>query len=267
MQDIAEILADTKLTIKVAAAFGLYMKNNSENPGGHDGPRSLSAAIRDETIEEGETVPQEPVTYKVEDFYRSQGGMMNLPKGADIGIIKDERMHPNQVNLIQHLIRDICWGVGVSPDILWDITGLGGANSRIANSDLDRWISCRLLRQKSWLHRFRARWLSAEMEAGRLPYPRGDAKYWAAAYIPQASLTADKGKVGRLNIELVANRMRSLQTHFAEEGLDWERELRQIAKERRVMKDLGIVLDDLKKNPPEPVEKSSPGEDAPPASP
>jgi capsid protein len=246
MQDISEILADVKLTIKVAAQLGLYLKNSTENAGGHDGPRSIASVLRDETatVIDGEGTEGEK-QWKVEDLYRAQGGMANLPRGTDVGVIQDARPHPNQVNLIEFLIRDICWGVGVSPDILWDIAKLGGANSRIANSDLDRWISCRLLRLRSWMKRFRAIWMAHEIEAGRLPEPPGSAVFWRAAFLPQASLTADKGRVGKLNIELVQNHMRSLQTHFAEEGLDWQRELRQISREKKQMSDLGLALADL----------------------
>lgn len=247
MQDIAEILADVKLTIKVAAQLGLYLKNQVENAGGHDGPRSLVAAIRDETIPAGELASEVPAEYKIEDIYRSQGGLLNLPKGVDIGTIQDARPHPNQVNLIEFLIRDICWGCGVSPDILWDIAKLGGANSRIANADLDRWIACRLLRLRAWLQRFRSIWIAGEITSGRLPEPAGSAQFWRATYIPQASLTADKGKVGQLNIDLVKNQMRSLRTHFGEEGLDWQEELEQIAAERDFREGLGLALSDLTK--------------------
>ncbi len=51
--------------------------------------------------------------------------------------------------------------------------------------------------------------------------------------------------------------MRSLQTHFAEEGLDWQRELRQISKERAFMKELNIVLDDIQHNPPPPAQEAA----------
>lgn len=250
MQDISEILADVKLTIKVAAQLGLYLQNDSENPGGNDGPRSIAAALRNEQVTAGDGTPEHPkVEYKVEDLYQSQGGMMNMPKGSKIGVIQDARPHPNQVALIEFLIRDICFGVGVAPDILWNISELGGANSRIANADLDRWISCRLLRLRSWLKKFRAIWISNEIAAGRLPEPSGAAQFWKAGFLPQASLTADKGKVGKLNIELVQNNLRSLQTHYSEEGLSWLRELRQIAKEKKEMKDLGLVLNDFVQNP------------------
>lgn len=248
MQDISEILADVKLTIKVAAQIGLYLQNDTANAGGHDGPRSLAAALRNEQLSEGDGTAEDPkAEYQVEDIYKSQGGIANLPQGTKIGVIQDARPHPNQVNLIEYLIRDISWGVGVSPDLLWNIKDLGGANSRIANADLERWISVRLLRLRSWLKKFRAIWIANEIQAGRLPEPTGSGKYWNATFIPQASLTADKGRVGKLNIDLVKNRLRSLQTHFAEEGTYWVKEMKQIEKEEKRFPGLKAALDELEK--------------------
>jgi hypothetical protein len=133
----------------------------------------------------------------------------------------------------------------VAPEILWNIEKLRGANNRLVNSDLNRWISVRLLRLRSWLRRFRAIWIAHEIEAGRLPEPTGSAKFWRATFLPQASLTADKGREGSLNIELVRNQLRSLQTHFSEEGYYWLRELRQISKEKTAMRELGLALADI----------------------
>lgn len=249
MLDIGEILADVKLTIKVAAQLGLYLKNDVENSGGHQGPRDLASSVRDERLHDGSGTTADPAsTYKVEDIYRATGGLANLPKGTTIGVIQDARPHPNQVALLEYLVRDICWGVGVSPEMLWDIAKLGGANTRIMNADLDRWIASRLLRLKGWLKRFRAIWIANEIKAGRLPEPSGSGKFWQATFIPQASITADKGRVGKLNIELVKNNLRSLQTHFAEEGGYWLKELRQMAKEKKALSDLGLTIDEILKN-------------------
>jgi len=246
MIDIAEILSDVKLTIKVAAQLGLYLKNDAENSGGHDAPRTLASSIRDERQATGDGTSGSPaVDYKVEDIYRATGGLTNLPKGTSVGVIQDARPHPNQVALLEYLVRDICWGVGVSPEMMWDIAKLGGANTRIMNADLDRWIASRLLRLKSWVKRFRAIWISNEIKAGRLPEPSGSGRFWQATFIPQASITADKGRVGKLNIELVQNQLRSLQTHFAEEGAHWLKELRQISREKATMRELNLALGDL----------------------
>lgn len=244
--DISEILADVKLTIKVAAQLGLYLKNQKGNSGGMHGPLSIAGNLRNEQMTAGAGTAENPkVEYKVEDFYKPTGGVANLPDGMDIGVIQDARPHPNQVALIEYLVRDIAWGVGVAPEILWNIEKLRGANNRLVNADLDRWISCRLLRLRAWLKRFRAIWVANEIEAGRLEEPPGSAQFWRATFLPQESLTADKGRIGQLNIELVKNHMRSLATHFSEEGKDWQTELRQISKERKQLAALGLALNDL----------------------
>ncbi|MFT3992151.1 MAG: phage portal protein [Luteolibacter sp.] len=243
MIDISEILADVKLTIKVAAQMGFYLKNTESNSGGFQGAIALTNGLRNELAPApaggGEAPP-----VKVEDVFRSAGGLANLPKGTDIGVLADARPHPNQVALINYLVRDIAWGVGVAPEILWDIEKLKGANNRLINADLNRWLGCRMLRQRAWLKRFRAVWVANEIQAGRLPEPPAGCKFWRAVMLPQASLTADQGRVGNLNIDLVKNHMKSLADWFAEDGKDWETELRQISKEKKKLRELGLVMDD-----------------------
>lgn len=246
MIDISEILADVKLTIKVAAQMGLYVKNQKGNSGGYSGAMAIAGSLRNELMEPGDGTPENPASsYQIEDFYRAQGGIANLPEGAEIGTIADARPHPNQVNLIEYLVRDIAWGVGVAPEIIWNIEKLRGANNRLVNADLNRWISCRLLRLRAWMKRFRAIWVSNEITAGRLKEPAGAGLFWKASFLPQANLTADKGREGNLNIEFIKNHLRSLSDHYAEEGKDWQTELRQIARERATLRELGLALDDL----------------------
>jgi capsid protein len=240
MVDISEILADVKLTIKVASQMGLYLKNAEQNSGGHMGASAVQGSLRNEKhpLATGEETPDKEI--RVNDIYRAEGGIANLPKGTDVGILHDARPHPNQINLIDHLVRDIAWGVGVAPEILWNIETLRGANNRLVNADLNRWISCRHLRLRAWMKKFRSLWIANEITAGRLPEPPGKAEFWKCTWLPQGSLTADKGREGKLNIELIHNNMRSLATHYGEEGADWQEELRQISKERRVMRDLDL---------------------------
>jgi capsid protein len=249
--DISEILADVKLTIKVAAQLGMYIENQKANSSGYDGPLALGAGLRNELATAGSASTSEGTDpkrdYVVEDFLKSQGGLANLPAGAKVGTIQDTRPHPNQMSLINHLIRDIAWGVGVPPEILWDIHEIGGASVRMMNADLDRWIAGKQIRQLSWMRKFRSIWIANEIQAGRLPEPAGSAKFWKAAWLPQASITADKGRMGSLDIDLVKNNMRSLASYYAEQGLDWQTELTQIAKERVELNKLGLAMNDLAK--------------------
>lgn len=251
MVDISEILADTKMAVKIAAQIGLYLRNAPGGGAGAMGARAMFSGLRDETASDGDSTTSDPVL-KYDDVITAGGSIPNLPDGTDIGVIRDERPHPNQLALMEYLVRDIAWGVGVAPEILWDISSLRGANNRLVNADLQRWIGAKQLRLRGWMRRMWVVWCAKEMAAGRLRQPR-DPRWWAVTFLPQASLTADKGREGKLNIELVAANMRSLATHFAEEGKDWRAELMQIGKERRMLAELGLAMADLK--------PAAPGED------
>lgn len=243
MVDISEILADTKMAIKIAAQIGIYLRNQPGGGAGAMGARAMFSGLRDETMSDGDSTTSDPIL-KYDDVVTGGGTIPNLPDGTDIGVIRDDRPHPNQVALMEYLVRDIAWGVGVAPEILWDISALRGANNRLVNADLQRWIGAKQLRLRGWMKRMWVVWCAKEMAAGRLRQPR-DPRWWAVTFLPQASLTADKGREGKLNIELVAANMRSLATHFAEEGKDWRAELMQIAKEKRMLGELGIAMREI----------------------
>jgi hypothetical protein len=72
MVDISEILADVKLTIKVAAQMGLYLKHNEMNAGGQLGPMAIQGGLRNEKhpTATGSEVPKKEIT--VNDIYRAQ---------------------------------------------------------------------------------------------------------------------------------------------------------------------------------------------------
>lgn len=254
--DVTEIIADWKLSIKVAAQLGLVLKRQMAGTSGF-GPQGLFTGLRNERVTPPATDDEEGVEgakpaadgsedkdLRVEDIY-SSSGIAHLPAGMDIGTVHDDRPHPNALNLMQWMVRDIAWGVGASPELLWDISGLRGANNRWANADLGRWIASRLLRKRAWMQRYCSIWVAKEMRAGRIAEPAGaNARWWKMTFIPQASLTADKGRDGRLNIELVKAKLRSLQTHFGEEGLYWRRELAQIQREDSELREVGLAAAD-----------------------
>ena len=63
--------------------------------------------------------------------------------------------------------------------------------------------------------------------------------------LPQENITADKGREGKLNIDLVANRLMSLQTFFALDGRHWLAELRQMSAENEELSALGLAVADV----------------------
>jgi len=250
LHDVAEIVADWKMCIKVAAQWGLYLRNQKPGAAGW-GPRAVFSGLRDDTArppwkdrapgDERETPAtdgSEDKRVKIEDILRATGGVVDLPEGVDVGTVVDERPHPNAFNLLGWMVRDVCWGAGVAPEIVWDISGLRGANNRLQSADLGRWVGARLLRKRAWMRRFCSVWAAKEMRAGRLGEPAAGAEWYRVTFIPQASLTSDRGREGKLNLELVQANLRSLKTHFGEEGKNWVDEVRQMAGERRFVREL-----------------------------
>lgn len=247
LHDVAEITADWKLAIKVAAQWGMYLKTQgATGQGGQLGPRAVVTGLRDDTARPPETdagtAPaadgSDDKGFKVEDVLTDGGLMVDLPEGRDVGVVADDRPHPNGMNLLSFAIRDCCWASGVSADVLWDIAGLRGANNRLVSSDLARWIVMRALRLRRFMKKFCGVWAAREMAAGRLSEPGAGARFYRVGFIPQSAITADKGREGQLNLKLVGAGMRSLKTHFGEEGKNWMDELKQMAEENAKIKEL-----------------------------
>ena len=172
------------------------------------------------------------------------GNIPHLLPGQSLKALIDTQPHPNQMALLEWLVRDISWGCGLPPEIVWNMEKLRGANNRLLNSKLQRWIGARLLHKRNFVRRFWVYFVAKEMKAGRLPECQ-DPQWWKLAMLPQASMTADKGREGKLNIELVANQMMSLQTFFGLEGQHWLTEIQQISKEKKALGELGLVVGDI----------------------
>lgn len=253
--DVSEIVADWKLSIKIAAQLGLVMKKQLPGSSGYGaqgfftGVRNerVTPAAADETEEGGGGAPasdgSDDKDLKVEDFYAG-GGVASLPPGMDLVTIQDDRPHPNALALLDFMIRDVAWGVGASPELVYNISGLRGASNRWAGADLGRWIGSRLLRKRSFMRRFCGVWAAKEIREGRVPAPAGG-KFWRVDCIPQADLTVDKGRDGKLNIDLVGAKLRSLRTHFGEEGRHWLREMKQIKREEKAILELREVAEEI----------------------
>ncbi len=111
--------------------------------------------------------------------------------------------HPNNLSLIEFLIRDIAWGVGLSPEILWNIAALGGANTRFVLADAQGWIEeqqaelVRLYNSRVWVYT-----IAKAMKNGRLPRCQ-DPEWWKHKWIRPPRLTVDFGRDGKLHLEML----------------------------------------------------------------
>lgn len=268
LRDMGEIVRDVKYGIKVRNQIPLTLESQLGTTTFSDNAtQSLVNQARTRTVPatagDGTATTQE-VNY---EEVMQGGNIPRLKPGQSLKAIIDAAPHPNQLALLDWMVRDIAWSVGLPPEILWDINSLRGANNRLLNAIVQRWIGVRLLRKRNFVRRFWVYHCAKEMKEGRLR-PCRDPEWWKVAMLPQASITADRGREGKLDIELVANRLMSLQTFFAKDGLDWLTEIKQMSEENDQLADLGLVVADVArggKKKPEEEEETPPDEDDPAA--
>jgi hypothetical protein len=251
--DTTEIRADVKTGIKLSNRMGFYLAKQ-QMTGQAGAPKGMgSGSIGTLTNARGEAVLSEQLF---------QGPTMReLAPGEEIKTLLDQRPHPNSREFLEDLNRDIAYGIGLSPDILWNIAKLGGASVRYVLAEAQTWIEARQqLLVDQFLHRFWVYFISKEIKYGRLRAPRDPEWYWKCGWQPQAKLTVDVGRDGRLSIDLHRAGMLTLQRWYGQQGLDYEVELKQHVREYalklkicdEIGKEYGIQIDPAKVFPPPP---------------
>lgn len=193
--DSAEITAFIKTGVKLANQYGYWV----EYPNGADKPAATaSARVGGTKNTETVTTGAGPITF--EKIYGA-GAIPDLPPGAQLKFNGASHPHPNNLSLIEFLIRDIAWGVGLSPEILWNIAALGGANTRFVLADAQGWIEeqqaelVRLYCSRVWIYT-----IAKAMKSGALPRCQ-DTEWWKHQWIPPPRLTVDFGRDGKLHLE------------------------------------------------------------------
>lgn len=195
IQDRAEVWGDIKHAIKVAAQVGIYKKREKAQPFmGQHFATPPEAETTGDTTDAGDAIRM-----NVEKVYGS-GYFDTLAAGESLELLHDARPHPNQREFLEDLVRDIAWGVGVAPEVLWQLAGQTGPNTRYLMAELGRWIEQEQMRLRAICQRFWVFFIAKEMNAGRLDYP-SDENWWRCEWVPQGDLTIDRGREGRLELE------------------------------------------------------------------
>jgi lambda family phage portal protein len=157
---------------------------------------------------------------------------------------------------INFLAREISWGVGLSPEILWAIAGIGGANTRYVLQDAETFFAqLRHMIEHQFCRRFWRYWVWGEIRAGRLPFPGND--WWRVEFTPPQRLTVDFGRDSKIYLEMINRGMLSPQRWFNMLGQNWESEMEDVlrAKARhiklieQVSKEEGVDLSEPEEKP------------------
>lgn len=224
--DRTEILGFLKTSMKNAATIGYQITRSPQ----FSGPVQLPA------LNQGPidfTVPSSGAVIKVEDaFSGTKTPVMN--PGEEIKMLMDERPHPNQIEGMDYLVRDIAWGFDISPDLLWNIAKVGGADTRYLLADAQKTIEgMQMLLADQFCSRFWVYFIAKELKAGRLRQP-SDAQWWKHGWQPEQKLTVDIGRDGKLYLDMHKAGLISLKRYFSSAyGASWEPEMRDYLDERK----------------------------------
>jgi hypothetical protein len=220
LHDSSDILSFVKTGVKLNNLYGYWIerKEGTSGPTPYGGGASNGPTSRVDLCD-GNKITLEHII--------GGGAIPELDPGVSLKFNSSAHPHPNQLGLLDYLIRDIAWGCGVSPDLLWNIAALGGANTRFVLADAQSWIEkeqeklIRLYCQRVWLYTIAKGMKSRQLRACK------DPQWWRVGWIPPPRLTVDFGRDGKLYIEQNRSAMLTLKTIYGWQGQDWKPQVDQ----------------------------------------
>ncbi len=238
--DITEIWADVKGAIKVNSLSGV-VRTQKDAAGEYRGAQGLVGAVKKKPDGNGGTMRTEEVW----------GGSQipRLAPGEDLKVISDPRPEQNQRDQIMDLIRDISWGTGLPPEVIWHMAGLSGPGVRFILELADRWIKSRQDYLEDWCRLVWVRHCALAMKNGRVRKCK-DPEWWRCEYRPQKSMTIDRGRDGKQRREEMDSGMGTWEDWFTEtDGADWQDKIQQrvneIKKAREMCEEAGLKYEDV----------------------
>jgi capsid protein len=212
--DKTEIDSYYKGSIKNSARIGYYIGSAKDTvpvanpkPGASAGNRTIVTGANGEKV-------------SLEKVYSSSGGEVpRLDPGQELKMLLDERPHPNTLEFAEYLIRDASLGVDLSPELLWSIVKLGGANVRYVMAEAQSFIECeQQTLVDTTLGPEYIYFVADEMAAGRLR-PCLDPEWWKHGFITPARTTIDIGRDGKLHLSQIQSGALTFRRFFGWQGL------------------------------------------------
>jgi len=180
-----------------------------------------------------------------QEFALENGMFMMLPKGYDMKQVKAEHPTTTYNDFKKALIAEEARALGMPYNVA--AADSSGHNFASANLDIGKWLKVVVIRQKRVERKilfkmFMTWWETAILIEGLLPR-----KVRRIGYIPQfkwffdGSTAIDPLKKAKANETKLKNKSTNLARVYAEEGLNWEEEVKQIAKEKDTLEKLGLT--------------------------
>ena len=182
---------------------------------------------------------------EVEEFSTTpieRGMMMALPEASNVTQLKAEQPTTTYEVFQTALIRELCRCVHVPLTIaLGDSSDSNYASGRLDLQNYVRHVRIKRSKWETFLNRIYEMWLQeALLIFGFLPArPAGDVR---CAWIWDGFEHVDPAKEAQAQEVKLRNNLTTYAEEYAKQGKDWEEQFRQIAKEKALMKELGLEM-------------------------
>ncbi len=228
--DVNEIQSFVKQGVKISNRVGYYLADKGEPRSSSGIGGAISGAVSQMKDSQGNEI-------QLEDVYGEGGEIPNVPPGKELRLLADQRPHPNTLGFLDFLIRDIAWGIGIGPELLWNISTLGGANTRFILADAQGWIEeQQQMLVDQYLQRIWAYTIAKEIKAGELRAPFDPDWMLKMGWITPPRVTVDFGRDGKLHMEQMRSGMLTFKQFYGWKGQTWKPQVEQWIDERAHMR-------------------------------
>lgn len=199
IQDVKEINAFNKISIKNAASFALFEEKQM------DDPRAAQASLwqqRKAAQGAGNQASVGAAESSLSDQVAINGvKMVSLAPGRKATLLHDTRPSNENQEFVKRLVSSLAYAVGLDPQVLFFTADMNSASTRFSLQKFKLWREGRLLEREAWANMVYQHVIACEIAAGRLRPCRAAA--WQNVYwVSGADLTIDKGRevTGTINL-------------------------------------------------------------------
>lgn len=159
LRDLHETIQAAAGQQKLASKLALIFKGG---PGAGINVPGIPNAFGSDTNELGSTITTEEI---------SDLAIQYLPTGGDVTAFHADVPSDSWFKLTELLIREIAIGLDLPFEFVWNMAGLTGPGTRMMSKQAERTFTNQQDNiETRFLNRVAGRWVTKEMEAGRLPF-------------------------------------------------------------------------------------------------
>lgn len=175
----------------------------------------------------------------------ARNAMLTLPAGAKMNQFKPEQPSSNYKDFKYELINEIARCLNMP----FNVAAGNSSQYNYASGRLDWQVYFRAIKTiQAWIERIVCNriffaWLREAELVGEFRLPRINRKNIKVQWFWPGQEHVDPVKEAMAQTKRLENKTTTLAIEFAKQGLDWERELKQRAKEEEKLKELGLKVE------------------------